>query len=355
MPYRPLGNTGMHVSALGLGTSPLRGGSASEVADSIALVRESVKMGINYIASAPWYGHGVSEELLGQALKQVPRESYYLGTKVGRYEASVTEMFDFSFDRTVRSVDQSLERTGLDYVDLMQVHDPEFCPDIEIVLNETLPALQQAKDEGKIRHIGVTGYPLAMQKELIERSEVQLSSSLVYCHYSLHDTTLIESGFLDFLEQNELGCINASPLAMGLLTHAGPPVWHPALRQDNHIIRGAVAAAKYCEAQGVDMAKLAVHFTLRQPRLTTTLVGAQTPDQMERNIAVLGSELSELEETVLQHVLSEFFAGRAEEEGWVGVEPAAYWSKLGKELECARRYPTPVSYTHLTLPTKRIV
>jgi len=331
----------MQLSAISLGASAL-GGAFGEVdpADSVAVVHTSLKAGINYIDSAPWYGHGKSEQFLGEALRGVPREAFYLATKVGRYEANITEMFDFSADRTARSVDESLERTGLDFIDLIQVHDPEFAPNPDVILEETLPALQRAKDEGKVKHIGMTGYPIAAQRDLIERSPVELSSSLVYCHYSLHDSTLIDSGFLDFLEARGLGCVNASPLAMGLFAPAGPPDWHPALQcQPNYIVNNARRARKYCRDEGVDIARLAMNFTLRQPRLTTTLVSAPDAAQMQRNIDVLHQKLTDKEELVLKHVLTEFFPDRSFELGWVGVEPSAYWAELGKKLELLRRYP----------------
>merc|ERR1711998_549403 len=115
----------MQLSAISLGASAL-GGAFGEVtpAQSIAVVHESLKAGVNYVDTAPWYGHGKSEKFLGQALKDVPREAFHIATKVGRYEPEVCEMFDLSADRVARSVDESLERMGLDYIDLIQVHDP---------------------------------------------------------------------------------------------------------------------------------------------------------------------------------------------------------------------------------------
>lgn len=135
MQYRALGNTGMQLSKISLGASAI-GGAFGEVdlATSKAVVCTSLKAGINYIDSAPWYGHGRSEEFLGEALRGVPRDAFYLATKVGRYEANITEMFDFSAERTARSVDESLQRTGLEYIDLIQVHDPEFAPNPDVKL-----------------------------------------------------------------------------------------------------------------------------------------------------------------------------------------------------------------------------
>jgi len=155
MEYRQLGNTDMHVSYLGLGASAF--GSVFRPTDdteSCEVVDKLLQSGINYIDTAPWYGHGKSERVLGEALKNIPREAYYIATKVGRYDPQPDKMFDFTYERTVKSIDESLERLGLPSVDLLQVHDVEFSPSIDLILNETLPALQKAKDEGKTRYIG---------------------------------------------------------------------------------------------------------------------------------------------------------------------------------------------------------
>lgn len=102
------------------------------------MVVESLRSGVNLIDCAPWYGHGKAERVLGEAFKQVPRQSFYFHTKVGRYEADQLEMFDFSAERTLKSIDESLARTGLEYIDCIQVHDPEFSPNLDIIVQETL-------------------------------------------------------------------------------------------------------------------------------------------------------------------------------------------------------------------------
>ena len=115
-------------------------------------MHDSLKAGINLIDCAPWYGHGKAEKVLGEAFKGVPRKAFYFTTKVGRYNPGITEMFDFRAERTLQSIDESLERTGLTYIDCAQVHDPEFAPNLDIVVNETLPALYKAKEAGKREH-----------------------------------------------------------------------------------------------------------------------------------------------------------------------------------------------------------
>jgi len=351
MRYRDLGGTGMKVSILSYGASALGSGYREiDQEEGVQVVIESVKSGINLIDVAPWYGHTVAEKVLGKAFTQIPREAFYLTTKVARYLPEPEEMFDFSFDRTLKSIDESLERMGVSYIDVIQIHDPEFAPNLDIVINETLPALQQAKEAGKVRHIGMTGYPLHVQKQLIlgaEAKGIKLDTSLVYCHYSFNDTTLLDGSmedgksFMDFLESKGMGCINASPIAMGLLTTRGPPVWHPA-QFEPHIVEACIEANKYCTEKGMDISKLAMHFVLRNPRIPTTLVTSANKGRMASNIRAVADTLSDEEEVVLAELADKFFPWRADstKSTWCGHEPAKYWAKLGQILQCQVKYPT---------------
>ena len=270
MPYRRLGQTTMMVSVLSLGASSLGGVfRGTDDDESCDVVIRALQAGINYIDTAPWYGQGRSERVLGMALRDVPREAYYLATKVGRYSLEEEQMFDFRAERVRQSVFESLERLGVAYLDVCQVHDPEFAVSLDIILNETLPALQQLQREGVVRYVGITGYPLSILRELLERSPVRIDTCLSYCHHTLNDATLVPQ-LLPLLEAKGCGLVNASPLSMGLLTVRGPPAWHPAHPFQKEACREAVA---YCQSQGVDIGKLALHFSLySDARIPTTLV-----------------------------------------------------------------------------------
>ena len=140
------------------------------------IVHMCLKAGVNLIDTSHWYGQGRSERLLGHALSDVPRAAYYITTKIGRYEKDALGMFDFSYEKTYQAALDSLKRLRLDCVDSMQIHDPEFCPSVDLLLEQTLPALQKLKEEGKVRFVGMTGYPLAVQQEIITRSGVGIDS-----------------------------------------------------------------------------------------------------------------------------------------------------------------------------------
>nr|ACJ84972.1 unknown [Medicago truncatula] len=189
MELRELGRTGLKLSSVGFGASPLGNvfGSVSEE-QANASVRIAFQSGINFFDTSPYYGGTLSEKVLGKALKalNVPRSEYIVATKCGRYK----EGFDFSAERVTRSVDESLERLQLDYVDILQCHDIEF-GSLDQIVNETIPALQKLKEAGKTRFIGITGLPLEVFTYVLDRVPPgTLDVILSYCHHSINDSTL---------------------------------------------------------------------------------------------------------------------------------------------------------------------
>jgi L-galactose dehydrogenase len=149
MTYRKLGDTGMTVSVLSLGASSLGGVFRGVDGDvCVDVVVQAVRSGINLIDTAPWYGQGKSERVLGRALKQVPREAVYVTTKVGRYEKEEERMFDFSARRVTRSVYESLERLGVTYIDCIQVimkHSKEEGLVVDALVTSVLAARSKSR------------------------------------------------------------------------------------------------------------------------------------------------------------------------------------------------------------------
>lgn len=326
MRYNVLGNTRLRVSHMAFGGGALGGPNTYgeyDEADAISAVHQALKQGINYIDTAPWYGQGRSEELLGKALKDIPRNAYYIGTKVGRYETDPTKMFDFSREKTLWSVDHSLKLLGLDYVDIIQVHDIEFAPNLDIVLNETLPVLQSVVKSGKARYIGVTGYPVSVLKEAVECSNIKIDTVLSYTRDTLLDDTLKK--FLPFFQSKGLGIINAAGVSMGLLSNAGPPSWHPA---PEHVKEACAAAGQYCKERGVELAQLAQHYTMAQPGIATHLVGMNSQEVLRSNLDILNNGLSALQKQVLQEINTQFF-DKIKPVNWENIEI----TELRKKLE----------------------
>ena len=276
MEYRTLGKTGLKVSALSFGGSSL--GSVFRNIDEnegIRAVHTALDMGINYIDVSPYYGLTKAETVLGKALETIPRDKYFLATKLGRYGDNF-EDFDFSAERVVSSIDESLQRLKVDYIDVIQCHDIEF-GSLDQVVNEALPAMQKIKEQGKVQFIGITGFPLKIFSYVLDRTDVD--TILSYCHYSLNDMTLME--LVPYLKEKQVGIINASPLSMGLLSQRGTPAWHPA---PDDIKRTCAKAAQHCADKGERIEKLAVQFSVRNPAVATTLVGTANPENMKKNI-----------------------------------------------------------------------
>lgn len=323
MPHTTLGKTGLKVSKLSFGASSLGNVFRStNESESIEVVREALRQGINYIDVAPWYGHGLAEKVLGKALDGIPRTAYYIATKVGRYQPEVDKMFDFSAERTLQSVDESLQRMGLDYVDIIQVHDMEFAPSLDIIINETLPALQKVQQSGKARFIGITGYPLENFRTVLERSTVKINTVLTYCRACVHDNGLQE--YIPFFQERGIGIINASPIAMGLLSNRGPPDWHPATKD----IKDACAkAASSCRDNDCDISKLAMAYTLRFSGIHTTLFSTASLGNLRKNLACANTQLSHKEEDVLKEVIKRYIDPLPVHH-WEGVEVDEYKRQL---------------------------
>lgn len=291
MQYRVLGKTGLNVSILGYGASPLGNvfGQVSEP-DGIRTVHTALDLGINFIDVSPYYGLTLAEQVLGKALKPIPRDRYVLATKVGRYgDAS----FDFSAARVTASVDESLARLGVDHIDLIQCHDIEFVG-LDQIVQETLPALRRLQAQGKVGFVGITGLPLKIFETIL--AQVPVDTILSYCRYSLNDTSL--AALIPTLQTMNVGTISASPLGMGLLTNQGTPDWHPAPAA---IKAKCAEAAAFCRDQGTDIAKVALQYALSNPAIQTTLVGTASAENIVSNVQWLEAPA---DEALLSQVLS---------------------------------------------------
>ena len=293
MVYNELGKTGMKVSNLGFGASSLGGVFRSIREDEgIRAVFTAVENGINFIDVSPYYGHLKAETVLGKALKDIPRDKYYLSTKVGRYGKDGVNTWDYSARRATESVYESMERLHVDYIDLINVHDIEFQAGMEgglqKVVDETLPALVELRRKGVVGHVGITDLQPENLKWVVEHSEPgTVESILNFCHYSLNDDLLLE--YLDFFESHGIGIVNASPLSMGLLSQRGTPDWHPAPQE----LKDACArAVEHCRQKGYPIEKLAIQFsTSLNPRIATTLFSSANPDNVLKNIGYVNEPM----------------------------------------------------------------
>jgi aryl-alcohol dehydrogenase-like predicted oxidoreductase len=225
--------------------------------------------GMNFIDTSPFYGRGMSEVLLGVALQGIPRDRYLLGSKLGRYDAA---HFDFSAKRVVESVDVSLKRMRVEYLDLCLCHDLEFVEMSQIV-EETLPALRKVQQQGKVRFVGVSGYPMKMFHYILDRAPIDVLLS--YNHYTLQNTML--ESLLPKAKAKGVGVMNAAPFSARLLSNAPLPAWHKATP---FVRETAKKAAEHAAKKGSDIAKLAVQFSVRHPEITTCIAGSASPERV---------------------------------------------------------------------------
>ena len=149
-----------------------------------------MKSGINFIDTSPFYGDGASEEVLGLALRRIPRHCYYIATKVGRYSSDWTKAFDFTEDRVIREFDISLKRLQLNKVDILHVHDFEYCQSPFYIATTTLPAVLKIVKSGRAKYIGITGYPLEEFQKVLDQTPVKVNVVLSYSRFTLIDMSL---------------------------------------------------------------------------------------------------------------------------------------------------------------------
>jgi len=280
MKYNELGKTGMRLSQVGLGASSLGGVfHAFDEARGIDAVVQAVEQGINYIDVSPYYGHYKAEQELGKALRQIPRNRYYLSTKVGRYGKDGRNTWDYSGRRAQESVGESMERLGVDHIDLIFVHDIEFA-DLHQVVGETLPALVDLREKGVVSHVGCTDLQLENLQWVVEHAQPgTIEAVMNFCHYCLNDDRLAD--FLDFFGQYGVGVINASPFAMGLLTERGVPEWHPAPRP---LVEACRRAADYCREHHYPIEQLAMQYAVSNARIASTIFSTTRAENIEKNL-----------------------------------------------------------------------
>jgi aryl-alcohol dehydrogenase-like predicted oxidoreductase len=294
MKKRILGNTGLELPILSFGASSLgqefRDVQLSEAFES---VRTALDLGMNFIDTSPFYGRGMSEILLGLALRDVPRDSYFLCTKLGRYDLA---HFDFSAKRVSESVDVSLHRLKTDHLDVVLCHDIEFVP-MQQIVDETIPALRRIQASGKVRFIGFSGYPQKIFRFICDQTDVDCVLS--YNQYTLQNTRFADES-VPYLKSKGVGVMNAGPFSARLLTNATLPAW---LKEPESVKDAARRAAAHCASNGVDIAKLALQFSCANDAITTTVAGSANP----ANIKKWADWIAEpIDEQLLREVLALF-------------------------------------------------
>lgn len=272
---RKLGRTAIEVTSLGFGASSIGAEFGQfDITKSLDAVRTAMDAGINLIDTAAYYGRGMSEVLLGQILPAYRRDSLVVSTKLGRY---APKHFDFSAKRVAESIDVSLERMRLDYLDLVFCHDIEYA-DVQQVIDETLPALRRQVEKGKVRYVGISGYPMRNFQRVIPTG--LLDCVITYNHYTLQNDMALQ--WQGLAQQHGVGVINAAPFSARLLTDLPLPVWHKA---PDSVRAVAAKASAWCKARGTSIEKLALQFSVSHPGFASCLVGSAIPAEVSQWIA----------------------------------------------------------------------
>jgi D-threo-aldose 1-dehydrogenase len=280
---------------LGLGTAAL-GGLYAAVDEETAhgIVQRAWELGLRYFDTAPYYGSGSAECRLGAALRGRPRDEFVISTKVGRLLRAgesawhngprLQAYFDFSYDATLRSLEQSLERLGLERVDIAFIHDPDA--HFDEALDGAYRALTRLRDDGAVRAIGVG----MNQTELLCRfaREADPDCFLVAGRYTLLDRSAAPE-LLPLCAERGIAVVAAGVFNSGVLAGGSTYDYEPA---SPAVLQRVAELRAICARHEVPLEAAAVQFPVRHPAIDHVLVGCRTPEEVEEDV-----RLSELELT----------------------------------------------------------
>lgn len=321
---RQIGNTGIAVTVLGFGSAPL--GNLFDHLDeatSIAAVLQALDCGINLLDMAPLYGHGLAELRVGaalrQALQQRSRASIVVSTKVGRWFDPVARqpaapngvaegpgyvgalrhrpVFDYSYDGTLRSIEQSLLRTGLDYIDIALIHDADVWTHgldaIEARFSEAMNgayrALKRLRDEGVVRAIGIGVNESGMCERFAHAGD--FDAMLLAGRYSLLEQPALAS-FLPLAQRRGIAVLLGGVFNSGILATGALPGARYNYREAPPDVMARVRAIEaVCAAHRVRLVDASLQFALGHPAVTCVVLGAVTPGEVQRNLASMSASI----------------------------------------------------------------
>jgi aryl-alcohol dehydrogenase-like predicted oxidoreductase len=298
MRYRQLGSSDLQVSEISLGSWLTYGGGVDD-GQAEACVAKAFDVGINFIDTANVYARGKAEEFLGEVLRNRPRDSYVLATKL--FGAMSDTDSGLSREQVLKQIDASLARLNTDYVDLYQCHRYDW----DTPLEETMQALSEVVRMGKARYLGFSEWPAEKIQEALDLPGVEkfVSSQPQY--------SLLwrgpERDVIPLCAANGISQIVWSPLAQGVLTGKYAPGQPPPGdsrmgskqmgtfmgRYDDEMLARVQELRPVADGLGVTMAQLALAWVLREPNVASAIIGASRPEQVEDNAAASGIELDD--------------------------------------------------------------
>lgn len=325
MEYRKLGNTELELSTITYGAFAIGGNmwGGNEKADSIASIHASIDHGVTTIDTAPFYGFGLSEEMIGEALKSQDRSKVQLLTKFGLvWDGSNKRKGDFFFDAddngkkvpvykysskesVIKEIEESLKRLKTDYIDLLQIH----WPDSTTPINETMEAVETLIQHGKIRAFGVSNYSIPQIQEA--QKTIQIASNQVA--YSMLNRK-IETDLIPFTVEENIGIIAYSPMERGLLT--GKYFTDSKLKDNDHrngyfgqfdlqkVKTLVEELSSLANAKHISISQLVLRWTTLQKGITIVLAGARNAEQAISNAKTMDFDLSVSELAFINDAIS---------------------------------------------------
>ena len=299
-----LGRSGLQVTRLGLGCAAI-GGLYGDIPDDQAtqVVHKALDLGLNLFDTAPLYGSGKSEERLGRALRDVPRDSYVLASKVGRLlvasddgqrDESIFDnppplkpVFDFSYDGVMRSLEESLKRLGVDRIDILHIHDPDA--HWKEAIEGAYPALERLRAEGVISAVSAG----MNQWEMLARfaREGDFDCFLLAGRYSLLDQSALDE-LLPLCTEKNIGIMAGGTYNSGILAKgAKPGATYNYGEAPADIMQKAQAIEAVAERHGVDVKAAASQFVFAHPAITCIIPGTRQPARVEENFNLLIDEI----------------------------------------------------------------
>lgn len=304
MQYRNLGKWGLKVSEIALGSwmTDLSGSAASDTARQT--IRAAYDAGVNFFDCADAYSGGAAEKFLGKALREYPRSSYVVSSKVFFPMGPGANDWGLSRKHIVEQLDRSLKNMGLNYLDMYFCHRPDPTTPIE----ETMQTLSDMVAAGKILYYGVSEWtPVQITEAVAVTKELHLRPmNVIQPQYNMADR-YIEDEIVGICERNGIGIVPFSPLAQGLLTGkyrkgvplpAGSRATHQADKQINNLLTDenldkVEKLSAIAERLGVSMSVLALAWILRLKQISSVITGASRPEQLEANVAASGLKLDD--------------------------------------------------------------
>jgi D-threo-aldose 1-dehydrogenase len=295
-----LGTSDVPVTSLGLGSAPLGGWpEAITEEDGLGTIEEAWRLGLRYFDTAPFYGYGQSERWMGSVLKEKPRSSFTLSTKMGRLlvpadgdpglffgDHRLTAVFDFSYDGAMRSLDESLERLGLESIDVALIHDPDDA--LDEALNGTYKALAELREQGVVGAVGAGMNWIEPLVYLAQRADFD-------CVLLAGRYTVLEQDALDELLplalDKQFSIIAGGVFNSGVMADPSAAANYNYVQAPLEVIERARQIHDVCSRHGVDPKAAALQFPLAHPAVATVITGARTPAEIDMNVRLMSTPI----------------------------------------------------------------